>query len=499
MGQAKSISKRTELINLATGVAGATRMERLVIIGGGISGLSCAFHAREVARQGGLPLSVTVLEAQAVPGGKMQSDLVDGLVIEQGPNGFLDSKPWPYELSKALAIESSILRSRDAARRRFVCRDGALLPLPETPRAFLSSRLLSAKGKLRLLLEPFAPPPPPEEETVAQFCRRRLGQEALDYLIDPMVSGVFAGDPERLSISAAFPRIVEIERQYGGLFRGMFALMRQRRARPRSYGGPGGTLVSFEGGVRTFIEAIASALGEALCLSAPATAIRQTATGFEVRALVQGKERRFPADAVVLACEAYEAARLLSPLVPEAQRPLSEIPYAPVAVVATAFLKRDIPRPVDGFGFLLPQKEGRKALGTLWDSAIFEGRAPQGRVLLRTIVGGACAPELAMMPDDALLASVLAELKDLMGVEAAPYLARIYRYEKGIPQYEAGHKRRVALAEAALARMPGLFLCNNAYRGIAFADCCREAEATARAVCAFLAQGRQASNLPGHQ
>lgn len=467
------------------------------MIGGGVSGLATAFRAREAAAALGHTLAVTVLEAASRPGGKMRTDLADGLVIEEGPNGFLDSKPDPLLLTQAIGLESRLLRSSDAARKRFVCRDGRLVRLPETPGAFLRSPLLSGRGKVRLLGEPFAPPAPPGEETLSEFAERRLGAEARDYLIDPMVSGIYAGDPARLSVAAAFPRVVELEREHGGLFRGMVAVMRQRRRErrqgPKSYAGPGGTLQSYRGGVATLPAALAASIGgpragggDGLVLSTAATGIRRTATGWEVMAETDGAARTFPADAVVLSCPAYDAARLLRIAAPGAVEPLGGIPYAPVAVVATAFARDEVARPLDGFGFLIPGTERRPILGTLWDSSVFEDRAPPGMVLLRSMAGGARRPDVAEMPDSDLVAIVRAQLADLMGIRAAPRLVRVYRWDRGIPQYDLGHLGRVAAAEAALAREPGLFLCHNAYRGIALADCCREAAATGRNVASFL-------------
>ncbi len=460
-------------------------MERLVVVGGGISGLAVAHHALDAARRLGLPLAVTVLEAAGRPGGRMWTDREDGFVVEHGPNGFLDSKPDALELAGRLNASDRLLRASPLARKRFICRRGRLRRLPESPPTFLASRLLSLRGKVRVLCEPFAPPPPDGDETLAAFARRRLGPEALHFLIDPMVSGVFAGDPERLSLRAAFPRIAELEREHGGLFKALWRLRRTARRTPGSGpAGPGGTLTSFRGGVRTLVETLAAALGDAVVLGAPVRRVERTASGYRV--LAGTPERAVPASAVVLACPAYEAARMCEDLAPSLAEDLAAIPYAPVTVVATAYARADVPHPLDGFGFLVPGREGRPVLGTLWDSSVFGDRAPEGRVLLRTMVGGARRPDLAALPDRDLLEAVRAQLRDFLGVRADPVRVWVYRHDRGIPQYEVGHGERLARIADALRDLPGLFLCHNAYRGIALNDCAREARATAEAAVRFL-------------
>lgn len=460
-------------------------MERLVVVGGGISGLATAFHALNAARRLGSDLAVTVLEAAARPGGRMWSDREDGFVVEHGPNGFLDSKQDALELAACLNASGLLLRASPLAAKRFICRRGRLRRLPESPPAFLASRLLSFRGKVRVLREPFAPPPPEGDETLAAFARRRLGPEALDYLIDPMVSGVFAGDPERLSLRAAFPRIAELEREYGGLFKALWRLGRERRrARGAGPAGPGGTLTSFRGGVRTLIETLTAALADAVVLGTPVRRLERTASGYRV--LAGTPEQGIPASAVVFACPAYEAARICGDLAPTLAAELDAIPYAPVTVVATAYAREDVPHPLDGFGFLVPGREGRPILGTLWDSSVFGDRAPGGQVLLRTMVGGARHPDLAGSPDRDLLDAVRAQLRDFLGVRADPTRVWIYRHERGIPQYEVGHGDRLARMDAALRDHPGLFLCHNAYRGIALNDCARQARVTAEAAVRFL-------------
>jgi oxygen-dependent protoporphyrinogen oxidase len=461
-------------------------MDRVVIVGGGISGLATAFRIRQAVPD----VALTMIEALDRPGGKMDTERVEGFTIEHGPNGFLDGKPEALQLAADLGL--AVVHASDFAKKRFVCRGGRLRALPDSPAAFLKSQLLSWSGKWRLLREPWAAPMPPGvDETLSDFARRRIGPEARDYLIDPMVSGVFAGDPDRMSLAAAFPRIHELETRYGGLFRGMLGVMRERRKEGRKTGagpaGPAGRLTSFSGGVRTLVDALRDRLADTLVLETPVTRVRRTAWGMLVYSRrPDGTERRDAADVVVLACPAYEASRILGDESPSLAATLADIPDAPIAVVATAFQRPDVPHPLDGFGFLIPKAEARPILGTLWDSAIFPDRAPAGQILLRSMVGGARDPEVVSAGDDVLVGRVRSQLRELLGIRADPVLVRVYRYEHGIPQYTVGHLGRLERIDRALGRFPGLFLCHNAYRGIALNDCCREAMRTARQALSFL-------------
>lgn len=460
-------------------------MERVVVVGGGISGLAVAAQLLEEAKSLGRNVHITVLEAESRPGGKMWTELAEGFVVEHGPNGFLDSKVEALALAHNVGLSEQLLRASEHSKKRYIVRKGRLMRLPETPVAFLTTPLLSLRGKLTVLSEPLAPPAPEGvDETLADFAVRRLGIEALDYLIDPMVSGIFAGDPKRLSLASAFPRIHEIERIYGGLFRGLLALsMRhKRRAGPA---GPGGTLTSFKRGVRALVETLAARLGSSLVLDARVTGLKRSSIGWSVETMTKGEKRVLPADAVVLSCPAYEAARLLGRESPSASEQLMSIHYAPVTVVATAFRQEDCGN-LDGFGFVIPRREGRPILGTLWDSSIFENRAPKGYALLRTMVGGARSEGHAALPDKEIVEMVCTQLRELMGIKATPERVWIWRHERGIPQYEVGHQERLFLIDKGLKRVPGVFLCHNAYRGIALSDCAREAQATAKLVVSYL-------------
>jgi len=452
----------------------------VLVIGGGVSGLATAYTIEREAERRGVELSVQLVEADSRLGGKVDTRVQDGFVIEAGVNGWLDSKPSTGELCSSLGIGGELLVSNDAARKRFVLRCGALHALPESPGAFVRSRLLSWGGKARLLCEPWARASTDKDESVADFVRRRLGPEALEALLDPMVSGVFAGDPAQLSLKSAFPRIAEIEQKYGGLIRGLLAIQRERRTQ-RSPGqqaakvgpAPAGRLTSFAPGTKRLIEATAAALKNPPIVGRRAVGATEIPGGFRVRFADQS-----PMDTkrLVVATPAWAATRIVDGIDTALGRELAGIPYAAVAVVAMAWRRQDVHHDLAGFGFLVPSGEGCKILGSLWDSSIFTSRAPNGYVLIRTMVGGMRHRELALAAEADIIASVRDNLRHIMGIIAAPYLAEVFQHERAIPQYPPGHAERLNRIAERQAQHPGLFVTGNAYRGIGINDCTAAAQ-----------------------
>jgi len=445
---------------------------RLVIIGGGISGLSLAYFLSE--KPG---FDVRVLEAEARPGGKIWTDRTGEFLCESGVNGFLDNKPRTLELAARLSL--SPLRSSDAARKRYIYSGKRLNLLPESPPAFLKSGLMSLPGKLRIALEPFIRKGSAEDETLADFARRRLGREAYEKLIDPMASGIYAGDPEAMSLKSSFPRIHEIEQKYGSLIRGMIKLMAERKKAVSA--APGGVLTSFPGGMQTLIDTLRERLGDRLSTTSRAVAVEKKGEGFAIH-LSDGKQ--VEAGAVVLAVPAHQAMDILKDLAPVASRAMGAIPYPSLAVVCTGFRRDKLPGDVNAFGFLVPFREGRKILGTLFDSSIFPGRAPEGQVLLRTMLGGARASRLAEAEESKIADTALAELRDVAGVKAEPDFLRVYRHDRAIPQYTVGHSERVRRAEELAEKMKGLYVTGNALRGIGVNDCIENSHKLAEKIAA---------------
>jgi len=441
-------------------------MTDIIVVGGGISGLATAWFLHQAGRD------VRILESGPEVGGSIRSLRQDGFLIEAGPNSTLARGGALEALINDLELSDELLEANRAASRRYVVKEDRPEPLPMGPGAFLRTRLFSARGKLRLLLEPFKRRAQ-DEESVAGFVRRRLGQEFLDWAIDPFVSGVYAGNPEQLSARAATARVYALERDYGSLFIGALARMLRRRASGPT---PRGRLVSFREGMQTLPRAIADAMGERVLRGSEAQSLAQGQQGWEVRTA----DSQHTAGQVVLAVPAYRAAELLRPLDPDLADPMAAMDYPPVASIALGFPAERVRHPLDGFGMLIPSREGRRTLGVLFSSTLFPGRAPQGQVLLTAFIGGARNPGIAAEEANALTEAVMADLQPLLGLEGDPTLTRVSFWRRAIPQYTLGHLQRMARLDAALSRWPGLHLRANWRDGISVVDCVDNARGLAQ-------------------
>ena len=467
-------------------------MKKAIVVGGGISGLATAYLLQKKALAAKIELEITLLEQEPRVGGKIWSIKDEGYLCEWGPNGFLDSKPQTLELCRALGAGAQLLRSNDNARKRFIYSRGMLHQLPENGPAFLKSKLISWPGKLRLAMEPFAAKPPQDvDETLAAFARRRLGDEALRKLIGPMVSGIFAGDPETMSLKSCFPRIAELESEYGGLIRAMLKLAKQKKKEiaegkaVASAAGPGGILTSFRGGIQSLTDILAEKLGSDVVMTGR-KAVRVEKGGENAPYRVVTEAGDLEGDLVVLATPAYASAELVRELDTYMNHALKEIPYASMTVACFGYERDKVRYDLKGFGYLIPKEEKMNTLGTLWDSSIFENRAPAGRVLLRSMVGGACFPKCINLSDADIVDRVMSDLKTIMGIKLPPSFIRVFRHEKAIPQYVVGHGHRVTMLEDKLRSHPGLFLTGNSYRGIGLNDCVAASDRTALAAVGYL-------------
>ena len=437
--------------------------------------MSAARAILDKAEASGLTVDLTVLEKETWLGGKIRSVRRDGFLCETGPNGFLDNKPATMALANRLGMGARLLKSDDKARKRYIFSGGKLNLLPEDPVSFITSDLLSIRGRLRIAAEFLLPQGPAGvDESVAAFVRRRLGQEALDKLIDPMSAGVYAGDPNVMSLESSFPKVAMIERQFGGLLKGMMAMQSMAKARGQTAqmsAGPGGALWSFAEGADEIIKTLAAGLAD-LRSGVSAESLEKTPNGWTVRT---DSGEVLSADAVALCVPAYNGGKLLKELAPDASDLMYNIPYVRTAVVCFGYDRASVSMPLDGFGFLIPTVEKRRILGALWSSSIFANRAPDGRVLFTLIVGGARNPEFVSLGDDALGKMCREEVLATMGISAEPVFESIVRWDRAIPQYVVGHGERVKRIEAAVSALGDLHLGGNAYYGIGINDCTERA------------------------
>jgi oxygen-dependent protoporphyrinogen oxidase len=450
----------------------------IVVIGGGISGLACAWRLQR------LGASVLLVEQEERAGGVIRSVRRDGALIEAGPQSFMLT-PALADLVRELELGDDLQLANPRAPR-YVVIGGRLRAVPMGPLSFLTSGLLSGSTKGRLLSEPFRHTTPPEEdESIAAFIRRKFGPELLDRLVAPMVSGIYAGDAERLSLRSAFPSLHEWEQRYGSLLRGMIKSRppKDSGSRARSRGG----LASFAQGNESLVARLVERLGNSVMRSTRALSISRAPTASEARFEVvcdrAGQRETIPAASVVVAAPARVAAGLLAPLVPAAGD-LARIEYAPVAVVAGSYSTEHLPRPLDGFGFLVPRTERFRVLGTVWNSSLFPGRVADGQTLITSFVGGMTDPSAGALPDEAVFQTVESELRRILGILLAPRIRFAQRWPQAIPQYNLGHGELLRRVRGAIAETPGLYLAGSYLEGPAVGACVTVANRVAEEACA---------------
>jgi oxygen-dependent protoporphyrinogen oxidase len=440
---------------------------KIAIVGAGISGLSAAFYLKRARPD----WELSIFDPGSRPGGTMQTVERDGFLFEAGGNGFLTNKPDSMQLVQDSGAEALLMPSSDLARKRFIFSKG-LHRLPESPPLFLKSGLLSFPQKLRVAAEVLIPRRRDTgDETLQHFGYRRVGKGFTDVFLDAMVAGIYATTPAKVSVQAAFPLVVALEKEYGGLFRGMIA-------RRKKNAGPGGILMSFRGGVSSFIQHLQQAIQADWQLQKAVTEIQRHGEGYRVLA----KEGMTDVDQVIVCAPPYAASGMLRQLDTELASRLDAIDYSPIAVVGFGF--RDLEHPLDGFGLLTTSAAGLPILGVLWDSSIFPDRAPAGCKSVRIMIGGQRNPELVDQGNDALVATAREGLRMTMGIETTPDTHFVQRWTRGIPSYAPGHIARVDAIFERADRHPGLHLCCNAYRGIAMNDSVRSGRELAQAMVA---------------
>jgi len=433
-----------------------------LIVGGGIAGLACAAHLKAHGR------SVRLVERNDHLGGVIRTLDEGGYRIETGPNSlFLRPEDPILDYITSTGLDREIVHAGQFGKRRFILKGGKPLPLPMSVSEGILTSVLSVKGKLRVLKEAFVPPHEPNdshdpgEETVEEFVVRRFGPEFLDWIIDPFVKGVYASDPEILSMESAFPRLVAMEDRYGSILKGALAM----QFGPKPSTSPlARTIFSFRRGMGSLPGAFASLLGADAGTNAEVIGLTLTPQGFRTALLFEEETYYLHSRHVVLAGSAIHSRELLQDICPEAVGPMTEIPYAPVAVVSMGFSKKNVGHPLDGFGILVPSREKRKILGILFSSSLFPARAPEGQVLLTAFAGGMSHPKLAFAFDEDLIEIVEREVEAILGTKGKPDFLRIQRWEGAIPQYTLGHKSRIEKITQALPE--GLFLAGSYLSGV---------------------------------
>jgi len=464
------------------------------VVGGGIAGLAAAHRVVEWSREHDRPLDLTLLEAADRLGGTIKTERREGFLVECGPDSFLSEKPWALALCRRLGVEDRLIRTDDGFRRTFVVFGGRLHPLPDgfqllAPTRFgpfLASKLFSWPGKLRMALDLVLPRGGDPDESLGAFVRRRLGAEALLRVAQPLVAGIYTADPDDLSIAATMPRFVELERRERSVILAMWRLARHAPAAAAGASGARWSLfVTFADGMEELIRVLAARLPPgAVRLKERVTDVRRHDAGWQIASVDGGV---LGADAVILAPEAHQAARMVRYLDPSLAHLLEGIPYASSATVTLAYRRTDLTHPLDGFGFVVPHVERRPVIACTFSSVKYPNRAPEGHALLRVFLGGALNEAIVAAPDEVLVATACAQLSELLGARAEPLFSRVARYPKAMPQYHVGHLARVEAIEHSLRRHPGLALVGGAYRGVGIADCVRSAEEAAERLLESLA------------
>jgi oxygen-dependent protoporphyrinogen oxidase len=463
---------------------------RVAILGGGISGLGAAYALRKAVHSPS-ELAVTVVEGRPDLGGTIGTELEDGFLFERGPDSFVTQKPRAFELAKELGLGPQVQGVRN--RRYYGVRRGALIPAPESlvllaPARlgpFFESHLLSFPGKLRASLDLLLPARKDGgDESLGSFVRRRLGREVLNRIADPIVAGIHAGDPERLSMEGLLPQFLAYERTYGSVIRGLRA---STRSRPRVSGEAPRPFATFRNGMGELPKALAAQTpGVEWKTGVRALPLERTRDGRLQVGLSDGDA--WSGDAVVVTTPAYAASELVRTLGPRLATALEAIPYSSSAVVSLGF-HEEACRPLDGSGVVVPRGEGIRLSACTWSSAKFEGRAPTGHGLVRAFYGGARDEAALGLSDEALVGLAEEELGGLIGLRGPVEVARVHRWPRAHPQYEVGHRERVAAIEMARAEVPGLFLAGSGYRGIGTSDCLEDADRAVEGVLAALRGG----------
>ncbi len=440
-------------------------MKNIVIIGGGISGLTKAYWLSKSGNK------VTLLEARDVVGGSMRTIRKSGYLIDLGPNSGLETTHYIGRMVEELGLKDDFIYANEEGNIRYILKNNELLPLPTGGKAFLKSKLFSAKAKIRLLGEPFVGKSEDGYyQSIAEFVRRRLGSEFLDYAIDPFVSGVYAGDPSKLSVKSAFPKLYRLEEVYGGLIKGMIKGAKERKRRAEE-SKQSAKMFSFANGMQSFPEAIAHYLGDNVITGAAVSEVVKKGEEYSVKYAKEGREFEINADEVISAVPAYVAAGIFRKTDKKLSEHLNSVYYPSVMVLFLGYDKSKIKRPLDGFGFLIPGLEKKKFLGAIWSSVIFPNRAPEGKAGFTLFVGGSKKQDYDWDNPDKIVTEVLPEFEKIMNISGSPELIHYSVWKKAIPQYNLGYIEHEKYFEKFENENKGIYLTANYRKGISVGDC----------------------------
>jgi oxygen-dependent protoporphyrinogen oxidase len=470
-------------------------MKRIVVIGGGIAGLAAAHRVSEFNNQRVLGLEVILLEASSRVGGSIATEKIGDFLIEAGPDSFISEKPWALRLCERLGLGSRLVSTQPEYHKIYVVHRGRLEPLPEgffllaPTRAwpFVQTPLFSWAGKLRIAAELFLPRGSDNgDESLGAFVRRRFGAEVLERVAQPLIGGIYASDPETLSLAATMPRFKEMERTQRSVIRAIWSEQKGRaRTREAGSGARWSLFVTLLGGMQELVDAIAQRLPEGSIhpnSRVKSLAYDHTNGGWRVST----DNEILNADAVIIATPTFRAGEMVASLEGGAANELKQIAYASTATVSLAYRREDFPHALDSFGFVVPAVESRKIMACTFSSLKYPGRAPPGHVLLRAFIGGSLQPELLEQDNSTMENNVRDELSRLLGVTAEPLISRVWRHPDSMPQYNVGHQARIERIEMQLAKLPGLALAGSAYHGVGISDCVRTGEEAAEKLLAQL-------------
>ncbi len=454
--------------------------KKIVVIGAGISGLATAYLLKQKG------YDVTVIEKKNEVGGSIETSFENGFLFDRGPNSALETTPLIAKFVDELNLHDQLVYANKAGNRRYILRNNQLHALPMSPPAFLKTKLFSAKAKLRLFGEPFiGRSKDGYYQSIAEFVTRRLGKEFLDYAINPFVAGVYAGNPESLSVKSAFPKLYALEEKYGGLIVGTFKSIKERKRRAEK-SKQSAKMLSFKDGMIVLPKAFAKSLGSKLLLQTEVTKIERNENQYLLTCLQNDQPVSFLTDVIISTVPAFTATEIFGGFDEGLKKHLNDIYYPPVLVQYLAYKKEDVKQPLDGFGFLIPSKEKKSFLGAIWSSVIFPKRAKDEFAAFTLFIGGARDPEILSLDKELLFMKVRGEFENLMNITGEPIFSSYRFWSKAIPQYNIGYVEHENYIDQFENKFPGLILSGNYRGGISVGDCIKNSELVAEKAISLL-------------